>query len=71
MKIQKEYLIIDNLNQWLATDTSKKYALQSLRDIKECAESNSGYGEAEEIGDTIYLYEAKELKRVVIDNVEQ
>ena len=58
-----EYIIVDSNNNWLATDTKFKDALKSFEDMKSNLNDNDGqYGDIY-IGDTIYLYKAKEIKR--------
>ncbi len=58
-----EYIIIDSNNQWLATENRKKDARIKLRELISLRKNGDGYGETDEIGETLYLYEAKEITR--------
>ena len=60
---KKEYIIVDSLNQWLLTTDTKEEAEATLKELKAVRARGEGYGEADEIGDIIYLYEGQEIKR--------
>ncbi len=62
--MKNEYIIIDNINQWLGTYTSKKEALKKLSFFKKLSLADKPFESFEEIGDILYLYEAKEINRV-------
>lgn len=61
--MEKEYIIVDSNNNWLSTGTDKNEALQELKEFKKIARKNGEY-ENMEVGETIYLYEAIEIKRI-------
>lgn len=59
----KEYIILDSNNNWLSTDTNKEYALKMFEKIKRAIKNEEEtFGETE-LGNEIYLFEAKELRR--------
>jgi hypothetical protein len=56
-----EYIIVDSNNNWLSTDTNKKRAIGQFNEMKEHCKNDEEY-EGMELGEEIYLYEAKEIK---------
>lgn len=56
---ETEYIIVDDNNNWLSTCTTKESALKDYKELSKM--SGLEYGEME-VGETLYLYEAKQLK---------
>ena len=56
--MQTEYIILDSNNNWLSTTTTKEEALAEYKAIKD------GQGDVYdmEVGDELWLYEAKCIK---------
>lgn len=58
--MRTEYIIVDTNNNWLATETNKKDAMISMRKLIKMGKKGESY-EGMEIGDIVYLFEAKEI----------
>lgn len=64
--MEKDYIIVGDNNYWYATLTDKKHIESELKEIKSNI-LDGVYGAGGESAETLYVYEAVEIKRINID----